>query len=54
MRYVIAVLGLLLVVAGLGGIKGKQIASLIAMGKEMQKAGPPPESVNTGVARRET
>jgi membrane fusion protein (multidrug efflux system) len=54
MRYVVAVLGLLLLVAGLAGVKGKQIASLMAMGKEMQKAGPPPEAVNTAVVQQQT
>src|SRR6516164_9781232 len=54
MRYVVAVLGLLLLVAGLAGVKGKQISSLMAMGKDMQKAGPPPEAVNTAVAQEQT
>jgi membrane fusion protein (multidrug efflux system) len=54
MRYFVAVLGLLLLVAGLAGIKGKQIASLMAMGKEMQKAGPPPEAVNTATSQEQS
>ncbi len=49
MRYFAAVLGLLIVIGGLAGVKYQQIASLMAMGKQMQKAGPPPESVNTAV-----
>src|SRR5258708_33663741 len=53
MRYFVAVLGLLVIVAGLAGVKGKQIASLMAMGKEMQKAGPPPEAVNTAVSQEQ-
>src|SRR5579859_847041 len=53
MRYVVAILGLLLVIAGLAGIKAQQIGSLIAFGKEMQKAGPPPESVGTAVAQQQ-
>jgi membrane fusion protein (multidrug efflux system) len=51
MRYFVALLGVLVLIAGLAGVKGKQIASLMAMGKEMQKAGPPPEAVNTAVSQ---
>ena len=51
MRYVIAILGLLLVVAGLIGIKGSQIATLIAAGKAFERAGPPPEVVSTDLSR---
>ena len=34
-------------------MKAKQIGTLIAFGKEMQKAGPPPESVSTAVAQEQ-
>jgi membrane fusion protein (multidrug efflux system) len=54
MRYFVAALGLILLVAVLAGIKAKQIGSLMAMGKEMQKAGPPPEAVNTSIAQEQT
>jgi membrane fusion protein (multidrug efflux system) len=54
MRYFVALLGLLVVVGGLAGIKGKQISSLIAMGKQSEKAGPPPESVNTAVLEQQS
>jgi membrane fusion protein (multidrug efflux system) len=54
MRYFLAALGLVLLVGALAGVKAKQIASLMAMGKEMQKAGPPPESVNTSIAQDQT
>jgi membrane fusion protein (multidrug efflux system) len=54
MRYVAAVLGLLLLIGGLAGVKAKQIGSLMAMGKEMQKAGPPPEAVNTAVVQSQS
>jgi membrane fusion protein (multidrug efflux system) len=54
MRYLAAALGLLLLIAGLAGVKYKQIASLMAMGKQMQKAGPPPESVNTAVLQEQS
>jgi membrane fusion protein (multidrug efflux system) len=54
MRYLVVVLGLVAVVGGLATIKYKQIASLIAMGKQFEKSGPPPEAVSTATARQET
>src|SRR5579862_3432156 len=54
MRYVLVVIGLLAVIGGLAAIKGKQIGSLMAAGKEFQKAGPPPESVSTQLAENQT
>ena len=39
MRYLYAILGLLILIAALGGIKGAQISSLIQMGKAMEAAG---------------
>jgi membrane fusion protein, multidrug efflux system len=54
MRYVFAVLALLVVVLGLAATKFEQISSLIAMGHAMAKAGPPPEAVGTTVARVDT
>jgi membrane fusion protein (multidrug efflux system) len=48
------VLGLQMVVGGLGAIKGAQIGKLIAMGKQFQASGPPPETVGTSVAQAET
>jgi membrane fusion protein, multidrug efflux system len=54
MRYVFVVVGLLAVTFALAGIKYKQIASLIAMGKEAQKSGPPPEAVAAAPAREDT
>src|SRR5438132_656110 len=50
-RIILALVGLIVVVAVLGGIKGGQISALMAMGKEMQKNGPPPESVGSAVAQ---
>jgi len=50
LRYVLVVVGLLGLVGILGGVKFAQIASLIGMGKQMEKAGPPPEAVGTQVA----
>ena len=52
-RYLFAILGVLLVVAGLGTVKFKQISSLIAMGKTMEKSGPPPEPVGTAIAQEQ-
>ncbi len=46
--------GLLLLIVLLAGIKGAQIGSLIGMGKQMQKMGPPPEAVGSSVAQGET
>jgi membrane fusion protein (multidrug efflux system) len=54
MRYVVAIAALLLLVGGLAAVKYKQIAGLMQAGKQMQKAGPPPEAVGTAVARQET
>lgn len=53
MRYAVVILGILVVVAALAGIKGAQIASLIATGKQFAAAGPPPEAVSTAVTREE-
>jgi len=50
LRYLLVAGGLLVLVVILVGIKGAQIGSLISMGKNMQKAGPPPETVSSAVA----
>ncbi|HEY8926555.1 MAG TPA: efflux RND transporter periplasmic adaptor subunit [Polyangia bacterium] len=50
LRYLLVGGGLLVLVAILVGIKGAQIGSLISMGKKMQAAGPPPETVASAVA----
>ena len=52
--YLLVVLGLLIVVGALGAIKGAQIGKLIAMGKQFQASGPPPETVGTSAAQAET
>jgi len=49
-RYVVVTFGLLLLVGVLVSVKFLQISSLMAMGKEMAKAGPPPEAVASAVA----
>lgn len=51
MRYFLPILGLLVIIAGLAGIKFKQISSLMAFGKAAAASGPPPESVATSGAR---
>lgn len=53
MRYLVVILGLVLVVGGLVGVKYKQISTLIGFGKQMEKAGPPPETVSTALSREE-
>jgi membrane fusion protein (multidrug efflux system) len=50
-RIIITIVGLLIVVGILGGIKGLQIERMIAQGKQFS---PPPEPVTTAVARKET
>lgn len=54
MRYVKVILGLLLVIGALVGIKAGQISNLIQAGEAFAKAGPPPEAVSTDVARELT
>jgi membrane fusion protein (multidrug efflux system) len=53
MRYLVVTLALILVLGGLAGIKGAQIATLIGFGQQMQKLGPPPESVNSARAEQQ-
>jgi membrane fusion protein, multidrug efflux system len=52
-RYIVTVIGLLALVAGLAFIKFSQISSLITMGKQMEKSGPPPESVGSSITQTE-
>jgi membrane fusion protein (multidrug efflux system) len=54
MRYAIAILGLVLLVASLAGVKAMQISTLMGFGEKMQAAGAPPESVTTAVATQQT
>src|SRR5688572_13421226 len=54
MRYVLTILGLLLVVGGLVFVKFSQIKLLIGMGEAMAQAGPPPEAVSTTPATLQT
>jgi membrane fusion protein, multidrug efflux system len=52
--YLLVVIGVLGVIGGLGFVKFSQIAMLINFGKEMQKAGPPPETVSVRAAEAQT
>jgi membrane fusion protein (multidrug efflux system) len=54
MRYVIVILGLVVVIGTLVAIKGSQIGMLIGMGEAMKKSGPPPEVVSTTLAQKQT
>jgi membrane fusion protein (multidrug efflux system) len=53
-RYVPVVVGLLVVVGTLGGLKCAQISTIKTAGAKAQKAGPPPEAVNTAIAKEES
>jgi membrane fusion protein, multidrug efflux system len=53
-RYVLPVLSLFALIAVLVAIKFTQISSLMNMGKEMAKAGPPPETVATTTAQTQS
>src|SRR6185369_2144567 len=54
MRYLIPLAVLVAIVAGLGGVKFKQISTLLHAGETAQKMGPPPESVATAVATEDS
>lgn len=54
MRYVIVILGLVVLIGGLVAIKGSQIGMLIGMGEAMKKSGPPPEVVATANSQKQT
>lgn len=54
MRYLLIIVGLLLVVGGLVYVKFSQISMLIGMGEAMAQAGPPPEAVSTTPATLQT
>ncbi len=54
MRYVIAILSLVAVLATLAGVKASQISALMTAGKAMQKAGPPPEVVSTVAVQQQS
>jgi len=54
LAYVLTIGGALGLIALLGFLKFSQISMLIGFGKQMQKAGPPPESVSTRKAEEQT
>ncbi len=54
MRYLLAIGLVAIIIGALVGIKFKQISGLIKHGEAGQKAGPPPESIGTTVARQDT
>ncbi len=47
MRYLIAIVSVVVVIGVLVGVKGAQIGKLIGFGKQMEHDGPPPETVAT-------
>ncbi|MFT3923839.1 MAG: biotin/lipoyl-binding protein [Myxococcales bacterium] len=51
-RYLLPILGLLLVIGGLAGVKFSQFSSLMSAGEKFAKMGPPPETVSTDVSRK--
>lgn len=53
-RYVAVGLALVIVIAGLAGVKVKQIKQLIGFGQTMKAMGPPPETVGSTVAEGKT
>lgn len=53
MRYVLTVLGILVVVGALVAVKGAQIGKLAGFGKKMQQMGPTPESVSVARADKQ-
>jgi membrane fusion protein (multidrug efflux system) len=54
LKILFVIVGLLALVGTLGFIKFSQISSLMAMGKAYEKSGPPPESVASGMSKRQT
>ena len=54
MRYVVAILGVVVLAGALVFVKFKQISQLISFGKKMEQSGPPPENVGTTVAKEES
>ena len=50
MRWILTILGVVLVIGLLVAIKGAQIGMLIGFGKQYEKDGPPPEAVSSSLA----
>jgi membrane fusion protein (multidrug efflux system) len=53
-RYVVPIVAALALIAGLGGLKFRQISMLMDYGKAAQKAGPPPEVVSSATAEEQS
>ncbi|HEX5063647.1 MAG TPA: efflux RND transporter periplasmic adaptor subunit [Kofleriaceae bacterium] len=53
-RGIVVAIGLFIILGGLAGVKFWQISTLIAVGKDMQAKGPPPETVASAVAKTES
>lgn len=53
MRYLLSIVGLLLVIAVLGATKYSQISQLMSFGEQMKAAGPPPETVATRIVEKQ-
>lgn len=53
MRWVLTILGIVVVIGALAAVKGAQIGKLIGFGKQAEKDGPPPEAVGTAVAEEQ-
>jgi membrane fusion protein (multidrug efflux system) len=53
-RALVVIAGLFLIIGGLAGLKFWQISTLMAAGKKMQAAGPPPEAVGSAVAQSQS
>jgi membrane fusion protein, multidrug efflux system len=49
-RYVVAIVAIVLLLGGLGAVKGAQVATMIGFGREQAEKGPPPEAVGVSTA----
>jgi membrane fusion protein (multidrug efflux system) len=53
-RYIVAIVSVVVIIGALVAVKGAQIGKLTGFGKQMEKNGPPPETVGTWVAETQT
>lgn len=54
LNIVLVILGLLALVGTLGAVKGAQIGSLMKMGEDFKKSGPPPEAVSSALTTKQS
>lgn len=54
LNIVLVILGLLALVGTLGAVKGAQIGSLMKMGEDFKKSGPPPEAVSSTLTTKQS